>query len=944
MLIPSSRFSTAWRAAGRNAFLCPWFGPQAMEIVQRGAELAGRISPVRRHIIVLMVLIVGVMVVGSVPSIGTAAPPPVTWSQQLTTTSPSPRELPAVAYDPATSQVVLFGGRGPGGDLNDTWVWNGTSWRQVRPSTSPSARYGASLAYDAATGQLLLFGGSDYLNDTWVWTGSNWQQLNPPTSPPGRGVAAMAYYPPLGQMVLFGGGNFGVPGGVLGDTWIWDGTIWSQMSPSTSPSAREGAAMAYDAAAQDLLLFGDLNGKNDTWHWTGSTWTRAIPSTSPGAPLGVVMAYDSQSNQALLLGEFIYGNTSTVQTWQWTGSTWNLLNPPSNPTGSAADPSYDLTMAYDDAANQIVVVIGGSTWLWTGTTWNPPSRTTPPGRSGAAIAYDGATGQTVLFGGCCYGSSGVGNDTWLWTGATWNEVNPATSPSPRANALMAYDEATRQLVLFGGGGSRTTLNDTWVWTGNTWNQLSPTTSPASSGTAMAYDPSTKNIVLFGCGTTRNDTWIWDGTTWNQMRPSSVPPGGSPAAMAYDSTHGQLVLLDPGGPIGTWLWDGTNWSQPSLPTDPSSRIAVGLADDPASRELVLFGGIIGSGTLLGDTWVWSGTAWNQVNPVASPMNRDGPSMVYDPVTSQLVLFGGFGGLYLSDTWTYGTVQAPSINSSSSATFLAGSGNLFTVTTTGYPRPMITETGALPNGMSFVDNQNGVATLSGIPQSTTGGVYPVTIGASNGLTQDTSQSFTLTVDEAPSFMSANRVFFAVGTVQSFTVKTNGYPKPQLSLMGPLPGGVSFSDNHDGTATLSGMAAAGTTGSYAVIIVARNGLGPDAAQNLTLTVDQAPVISSAATAAFTAGKAGQFTVTSGGKPTPSLSAAGTLPAGVTFVDNHDGTATFRGTPLTGAAAAYRLTIRASNGVSPDATQSFTLIVSAPVQRVYLPSIFTTCPSCSS
>jgi hypothetical protein len=74
-------------------------------------------------------------------------------------------------YDPATGNMVLFGGVG-GGYLNDTWTWDGTTWTEQTPATSPSARYVASMAYDPATGDMVLFGGvgnSGLLNDTWTY-------------------------------------------------------------------------------------------------------------------------------------------------------------------------------------------------------------------------------------------------------------------------------------------------------------------------------------------------------------------------------------------------------------------------------------------------------------------------------------------------------------------------------------------------------------------------------------------------------------------------------------------------------------------------------------------------------------------------------------------------------------------------------------------------------
>ena len=99
----------------------------------------------------------------------------------------------------------------------------------------------------------------------------------------------------------------------------------------------------------------------------------------------------------------------------------------------------------------------------------------------------------------------------------------------------------------------------------------------------------------------------------------------------------------------------------------------------------------------------------------------------------------------------------------------------------------------------------------------------------------------------------------------------------------------------------------------------MSPSATQSFTLTVDQAPAITSANSAMFAEGSANSFTVTTTGYPTSALSETGSLPSGVTFTDNGNGTATLAGTPTTGGS--FPITITASNGVSPNATQSFTL-----------------------
>jgi hypothetical protein len=86
-------------------------------------------------------------------------------------------------------------------------------------------------------------------------------------------------------------------------------------------------------------------------------------------------------------------------------------------------------------------------------------------------------------------------------------------------------------------------------------------------------------------------------------------------------------------------------------------------------------------------------------------------------------------------------APAITSASSATFTTGSANTFTVTATGSPTPALTETGTLPTGITFVDNGNATATLSGTPTSS--GTYTLTITAHSTASPDATQTFTLTM---------------------------------------------------------------------------------------------------------------------------------------------------------------------------------------------------------
>jgi hypothetical protein len=93
----------------------------------------------------------------------------------------------------------------------------------------------------------------------------------------------------------------------------------------------------------------------------------------------------------------------------------------------------------------------------------------------------------------------------------------------------------------------------------------------------------------------------------------------------------------------------------------------------------------------------------------------------------------------------------------------------------------------------------------------------------------------------------------------------------------------------------------------------------QSFTLTVDQAPAISSAPAATAAAGKAFSFTFTAAGYPVPAISHTGSVP-GLAY-QGGNGTLTLSGTPTT--PGTYTVTLTAKNSVG-SATQTFTLTVS--------------------
>jgi hypothetical protein len=259
------------------------------------------------------------------------------------------------------------------------------------------------------------------------------------------------------------------------------------------------------------------------------------------------------------------------------------------------------------------------------------------------------------------------------------------------------------------------------------------------------------------------------------------------------------------------------------------------------------------------------------------------------------------------------EAPAFTSATSTAFTAGSPGSFSVTANGFPAPTLAlDTGTLPTGVTF-DPATGL--LAGTPDAGSGGIYTLLFSAKNGIGTAATQSFTLTVGDSPVITSAASTTFIAGTASSFSVTATGFPVPTLALTsGTLPGGVTFDP---ATGALAGAPAAESGGTYALQFTASNGILPDSTQDFTLTVSEAPVITSADSATFTVGSAGSFTVTAIGFPTPTLSVSGALPGGVSLSP----AGLLSGTPT--ESGTFALTFTATNGISPDAVQEFTLTV---------------------
>jgi len=260
------------------------------------------------------------------------------------------------------------------------------------------------------------------------------------------------------------------------------------------------------------------------------------------------------------------------------------------------------------------------------------------------MAYDEARRRVVLFGGVDDTGTLLG-DTWEWDGSTWHELQPATSPTPRAAHAMAFDPVRGVVLLFGGdGGAWSLLGDTWAWDGTNWQRLAATGAPSARREAgMATDAARARVVLHGgrTGTTpvySGETYEWDGTAW-ALR-GSAGPASIGAALAYDAARQRVahVHAGPSGEQELWDWDGTQWTRVAVTPGLGAQFT-SIASLPGTDLLVRFGGLTRSFVCVDETWLWDGTSWTVVPFQDHPLPRHEHAMAFDAARGSVLLFGG-----------------------------------------------------------------------------------------------------------------------------------------------------------------------------------------------------------------------------------------------------------------------------------------------------------------
>jgi len=539
---------------------------------------------------------------------------------------------------------------------------------------------------------------------------------------------------------------------------------------------------------------------------------------------------------------------------------------------------------------------------------------------------------------------------------TYNLTVTATSSAP---GLTPDTEPLVLTVLAGAAPDITTANNAAVvqGTGGTFDVNATATPDATfaltgAPAGVTIDPTTGLITV---GTTvPNGVYTFDVTAANGVAPDDVQPftltvGTVPevtspgTATFYTNRDNTFTVTATGFPTpvlssdplpaglmfdaGTGILSGTPTVAPGDYTITfTATNAVG--SDAEVLTLTVAAGVAPLITTANNAAVVQGTTGTfDVNATGTPaptfsLTGAPAGVTIDPTTGLITVTPAVAnGVYpftvtadndvapdavQSFTLTVGTV--PEVTSGGSVTFISGVPASFPLTATGSPAPTITVTGALPAGVTFNSTTN---TIEGTPTAT--GPFTVTVTATNAVGSD-GEPLTITVQAgaAPACTTPNTLLVGTATGGTLDVNATGNPAPTFSLTG-APAGVTI----DPTTGLLTVPAGLAVNTYTFDITATNPLG-GATQTFTLTVGSPPAFTNATSTVFPAGQAGSFVFTATGSPAPTFAfTGGTLPPGITLSPSGtlSGTATQVGT--------FPITVTASNGVSPNATQQFTLTI---------------------
>lgn len=427
--------------------------------------------------------------------------------RRIKTNSAGRRSGHEMAYDAKRNVMVLIGGVRSHDPFRGTWEWDGRNWMQR--SNGDHDPLATDIAYDERSGGVIVYGRNRNRNrysrklSRWVWDGAQWSLTSTPPLRRGEG-AAIAFDPTSGTTLMHGG----TPGGRGPDseTWALNETGWALLD--TTPLLDGNAAFSYDAMRRKAVFLGDVrfDSRPQTWEWDGKRW-RLASRQCPSAREIAAMAYDADREETILFGGRDRQSRENLgDTWAWDGRRWTAL------TTEGPSPRHGHAMTYD-AAHRQVLLMGGTTdrrmddtWLWDGVQWSIVNAPGPGKRTGHALSYDPQKEVALLYGGIHGPDRGV----WEWNGAGWRGIGARPAPG-RERPLMVFAESVNKTFLFNGEDRA----ETWLWDGGAWERASRRVPdfrfPFAPAFTMFYDEGRRAPVVYvttDAGISTEEMWEW----------------------------------------------------------------------------------------------------------------------------------------------------------------------------------------------------------------------------------------------------------------------------------------------------------------------------------------------------------------------------------------------------------------------------------------------------
>jgi len=285
-----------------------------------------------------------------------------------------------------------------------------------------------------------------------------------------------------------------------------------------------------------------------------------------------------------------------------------------------------------------------------------------------------------------------------------------------------------------------------------------------------------------------------------------------------------------------------------------------------------------------------------------------------------------------TITVGNVNMPPVLNPIGAQLVKeGSLMKLTITTLDLDSDSITIlASALPLGASFVDNGDGTATLTWMPEVELEGNFSITITVLDDGTPVISdfEVFNIAVgdiNQPPILNPIGTKLVLVGDTLTIPVVATDPDLDTLNLTAsPLPIGATFNDNLDGTGEFVWTPVAGDIGNHTMLFKAiDNGL-PMASDSEEVTIgvnlpganiNNSPVLTPLGNQTAIEEQPFEFSVTATDLDAGDnlVTTVTPLPQGAIYTDNADGTGTFNWIPEAGSAGNYNLTISVTDDGIP-------------------------------